>query len=74
MPRALSQAAARLGTEGVVLIAICDSDQTALASASRLCPGVTTFTDIEAALAQSSAEAWVCATDTPSHVSVCKAH
>lgn len=62
----------RLRTEGVVLIAICDSDQTALASASRLCPGVPTFTDIDAALAQSSAEAWVCATDTPSHVSVCK--
>jgi predicted dehydrogenase len=55
-----------------VLIALVDSDPVALAQASRLCPGVPTFEKIESALQASSAEAWVCATDTPSHVAICK--
>lgn len=62
----------RLRPEGIVLIALVDSDPVALEQASRLCPGVPTFDSIETALQASSAEAWVCATDTPSHVVVCK--
>ena len=63
----------RLRSEGLVLIALCDSDPRALALASALCPGVPTFPDIENALAHSSAEAWICATSTASHAPVCKA-
>lgn len=62
----------RLRPEGVVLIALVDSDPAVLEQATRLFPGVPTFDGVESALQASSAEAWICATDTPSHVVVCK--
>jgi predicted dehydrogenase len=52
------------------LVALVDQDEAALAKACSEIPGVQSWVDIDQALAQAGAEAWVVATRTPSHVAV----
>ena len=56
----------------MVLIAVVDVDTAALQRASSMFPGVPTFDSVTDALANSSAEAWVCAVAIGQRVEVCK--
>src|SRR5688572_30024686 len=51
------------------LVAIVGRDQNKLNRLQQECPGAQTWTDLDAAIHESSAEAWVVASSTATHVS-----
>ena len=60
------------GQAGGVLIALVDTDAARLGALSHAFPGVPTFGTVDEAVANSSAEAWICASDIRDRVGVCK--
>src|SRR5262245_55322946 len=54
------------------LVAVVARREASLDAFSLLLPGVPGWLDLEEAIAQSEAEAWIVATSTPSHVSVAR--